>query len=95
MQLEGQLPVPVLHLLPQGWKLQVQLLQAPEGVVWRWWQMGCGKVVWVGVGWRIWGNVILLPSGAHIDLLSLILPVLLQFSQALPFPVTELPSSVS
>ena len=39
----GQLLVPVLHLLPEEWKLQVQLLQAPEGVVWRRWPLGYGK----------------------------------------------------
>ena len=40
MQLEGWLPVPLLHLLPQEWKLQVQLLQVSEG----WFGDGVGWV---------------------------------------------------
>ena len=48
---------------------------------------------WMGVGQRIQGNVIWLPSGDHIDIVPLILPLLLQFSQGPPSPVTVLPPS--
>ena len=57
--------------------------------------MGDGKLFWVEVGWRIWGNAIWLPSGACIDLLPQILSLPPQFFPAPQSPATELLTSVN
>ena len=78
-----------------GAEIWVQFLQTPEGADGIWWQWEHGSIYWVGVGWRIWGNVIQFPSRAHTDPPTLILPLLTQSSAASPSPTAALPPIVS
>ena len=86
---EEELLVPIQPLQLQEQRLQVQFLQAPGG-----WLGNSGSWSMVaflgGVGWRIWGNVIWLPSRAAVDPLPLILPLLTQSSASPPYPTAVL-----
>ena len=92
----GSLLVPIQPLQPQEWRLWVWFFQTPEGAAWKWIVHGSMVVhFWVGMGQRIWGNVIWLPSRASTDSLPLILPLLTQSSAAPPSPTAVLPPTTN
>ena len=64
-QLRREPLVPVQSPQPQDQRLQVWLLQTPEGAGWIWWQWGHGSIFWVGLGQRTWRNVIWYPSRVY------------------------------